>query len=380
MDLKNLFLVAAVLFFASYAFAEESPIYAGNISIDSIFASAVINDAGSNAVLEVEYNLKNTANSEESVDLGFLVSGTELKINGAQISNPVSFSADEEKTLTAKYNVEVAGDHSKTFSFNPLALTFSGKMNAKRVNSFFADVALPKSVNKIILASKEPYSHETDESGIVHYIWQANDSYPTTLTVKFSTLGIDLTAEKEVSPERITEENQILTIKITLQNNGNAELQNILIMDDYTPAEFEAVSPAEEFSIPDLNSSDPRLWWTKKIDSLGVGEMVSFSYSVKYIGDVSRVYDMKMSSSLITVNGHLAAVSNEPLVSKMVGVKEVIPEQKQGEEQKKESEQPPVKTQEEFPSMLLLLGISAIVVIAAAAFFIMRGLITKKRN
>jgi len=327
----------------------------GDIMIDSIIANIEIGD---NATVFVQYTLINEANKEETVDLAFSQLPVQLWIGDEKLENPVVFKPKEEKTIKLGYITSVGGNTTKVFSFNP-TLTFNGEPNSKRVRSSSVGILLPDGIKKIIGAKKEYYSKEVGMKGRVLYKWIDNDIYPTTLTIRWSTLDVNLDIVKKASPQKITAPNQTITVEITLENMGDKEVNNIILTDDYVPSDFEGVEPLEEFTIPKVNASDPRLFWIKGIRKLQPGEIRTISYSVRYIGDVSQIYDFDLKPSTVIVNGHLVAVSNEVTISKMVGATLV-----------EEAPEVPEKTKG-FPTQYLVIGaIIAIIAVLAVAYLI----------
>ena len=361
------FVFALLVFSASAASAQEL-FYTGNVSMDSIVADVVIEETAS---VNLEYVLKNHSASEETVDLGFLQTGAGMKIEGVEILNPVVFDANEEKILVVSYTAEVLGGATKAFSFNPSDLTFNNSANANRTQDFFAQILLPDGIKKIVWANKEPYADSANENGRIFYTWQKTDSYATALSIKFSTLDIDLDVLKSVSPDKITDANQTIVFQITVENKGERELMNILLTDDYELGEFEVASNENDFRIPDINESEPRLLWVKEIDSISPGEKLIFSYSLKYLGDVSRVYNMRLNSCIVSVDGHLAGASNEPVLSKVVGLKNVDeespPEPEETEENKGENGIP-LEVDYSLASIVLLF----VVVVGFLGFFFLK--------
>lgn len=280
--------------------------YDGSVTAESINANIVID---TNAIISVEYTLINEGDEDENIVLGF---------NGK--NETVFIKQKEMKTINLTYTATVDGDVTKTFSFNPI-LTFNGKPNSKRVKTFFSEIVLPGGIPKIIWTNKNYASKGVNNDGRVFYSWAYNDIYPTTLTVKWSTLDVDLSIIKEAYPQQITAPNQTINIKIIIENKGSKEVNNITLIDDYVPSEFEAIEPMDElFFMSGGNTTDPRLFWKKNIDQLRPNEVRNITYSIKYIGDVSQIYNFELKPCVVIVNGNLIGVSNEVTISRMVGV------------------------------------------------------------
>jgi hypothetical protein len=337
------------------AYASEL-FYSGDIIVDSIVADVSID---TNATVIVEYKLVNEGEKEETVDLAFSGFPVQLWVGDEKLYNPVVFKPKEEKIIKVTYTTTVGGETTKVFSFNP-TLTFNGRANSKRVKSFFVEILLPMSIKKIIGANKDYYGKGVNEEGRVFYVWAFDDIYPTMLCIRWSVLDVDLSVEKKASPQKITVPNQVITVEIILANKGGKEVYNIVLIDDYVPSDFEAVEPLEEFIVPPGNQSDPRLFWIREIGKLKSGEIRTITYSVRYIGDVSQIYDFDLKPSTVIVNGHLVAVSNEVTMSKMVGATLV-----------EEAFEVPEK-QEGFPTQYLVVGAIIAIIALLAVVYLMR--------
>lgn len=279
--------------------------YDGNVTAESINANIVID---TNALISVEYTLVNEGDEDENIVLGF---------NGK--NETVFIKQKEKKTINLTYTATVDGDVTKIFSFNPI-LTFNGKPNSKRVNTIFSEIVLPSGIQKIIWTNKNYASKGVNTNGRVYYSWADSDIYPTTVIVKWSTLDVDLNIIKDASPQEIKLPNQTISIKIIIENKGGKEVNNITLTDDYVPSEFEAIEPIDEFFMSGGNTSDPRLFWKKNIDKLSPNEVKNITYSIKYIGDISQIYNFELKPCVLLVNGNLIGVSNEVTISRMVGV------------------------------------------------------------
>lgn len=307
--------------------ASASLFYGGNVSVDSIVADVVIGDK---ADVAVEYTLVNGGDSAESVILGSPES-SELWQGSARLPNPILFGARESKTIRLAYSSEIEGEITKLFSFDP-KMTINNKSSSKSVEEYLVKILLPKGVEGIVWSNRGYFSSGI-ENGRASYMWAESDVYPTTLTIKWSTLGVSLSAEKNASPQKITEPGQAITIGIILENKGVKVVDGILLTDDYVPSDFEAGEPREDFILDGSNSSEPHLFWIKRIDRLQPGESRTFNYTVRYVGDVSQIYSFSLRPATVTVGGHLAALSNEVAISKMAGVVPAEEPQSFGESQ-----------------------------------------------
>jgi hypothetical protein len=340
----------------------DSPFYEGEIVIDSVEALVDIEEEAS---VEIKYILVNRSDAETTVDIDVLIPDADVLIDGEEFSNPLAFNPGEVKDLVVSAVIEPQGEDTKTLAI-PTNLALDGKFHAEWTKLWVVRATLPEGVRGIILASKEPTEQGANEAGRITYTWEYVNIYPTTLDFKWSVLDLALDLEKRVSPEKITEPDQILTIEVQIQNLGDREIANVLLLDDYVPTDFEAVEPLGELFIPETEESDPHLFWAKEILLLGAGEKRSFQYKVKYTGDVSVIHDLELKPCRVMVEGRLVSVSNLVRISKMVGAGQEVAQQ---EELEKSA-----------PFPLWAVIILAFVGIALGAFMIFRGLSLAKRG
>lgn len=293
--------------------------YKGNVIVDTIDVQIFIN---TEAEVIAEYKLINTGDAEESVEIELIKPSTTLYVNGELLKNPITFSPQEQKNITLSYDGEIEGESLKRFTFSPQIL-INSKRSVKHTNNYCVDLLLPEGIPSLI-GSSETYSNKiiTNEDRSL-YQWEYHNIYPTTISFMWSDLGVNFEVEKSVTPQDITEPNQIITIQIVFKNLSDEEFHQVSLVDDFDPSEFESVQPIDGFTITDEEASDPRLIWRKDIEKLGAQEVLSFEYSIKYIGDTSMIYDFKLAPVKILIDSQLAAASNDVTLRKMVRVTKV---------------------------------------------------------
>jgi hypothetical protein len=326
--------------------------YAGDIIIDSIAIRAEAdNEATANAV----YVLTNRGSYNEKVDLQFTQSPVPLEVDGEGLRNPVLFKPYEKKSINLTCNLNITGETTKTLSIDPTML-FNGKPNSKPTKALLIKVFLPLGIDSLAWANQEPEG-EGFEDGRKFYSWSNVDIYPTTLCLKWSTLQVELSVEKSVTPQEITTPNQIINIEVNLQNKSGKTVNRINLTDQYVAFEFEAVDPLWEFS-----EQGPWLLWMKNINSLEPEETETLAYSVKYVGFSSRSYEFDLRPCIVTVDGHLVVVSNKVRMSQS-GAEIPAPTDS---DIPTESEAQPLH----FPSLPLLGGIVLIVAVLRVGYLI----------
>jgi hypothetical protein len=279
--------------------------YAGNIIVDSITIRV---EADEEATVNAVYVLENRSKYNEEVDLQFAQYQVPLEVEGEELYNPVIFKPYEKKYINLTCNLNITGETTKMLSLDPTIL-FNGKPNSEPARTSIINVFLPQGISHLAWANQQP-REEGFEDGREFYTWNSSDIYPTLLSLKWSTLQVELSVEKSVTPQEITGPDQIINIEIILQNEGDTAVNRISLTDQYTAFEFAAVDPLWEFG-----DYGPWLIWRKNINSLEPGETQNLTYSVKYVGFSSYSYDFYLKPCVVTVDGHLVVVSNEVRVS-----------------------------------------------------------------
>ena len=326
--------------------------YTGDIIIDSI---AIRVEADDEATANAIYLLTNYDCYNEEVDLQFAQSPVPLEVDGEELSNPVVFKPWEKKSINLTDNLNITGETTKTLSLDPTML-FNGKPNSEPTKALLIKVFLPQGINSLAWANQEP-DEEGFEDGRKFYSWSGVDIYPTILCLKWSTLQVKLSVEKSVTLREITTPNQIIDIEINLHNKGDTTVNRISLTDQYVAFEFTAVDPLREFG-----EYGPWLLWTKNINSLEPGETRTLAYSVKCVGFSSESYDFDLRPCVVTVDGHLAVVSNKVRMSQRGAA---IPAPTDSDVPT-ESEAEPLH----LPSLPLLGGITLIVAVVRGGYLI----------
>jgi hypothetical protein len=285
--------------------------YSGAIDIDTIHADVDIRDTAS---VTITYTLVNGGAAPEQADVEFWDPSKQLTLGNAPVRNPLRFEAGEKKTVFVSYIAEVTGDEPMLFALDP-TLLFDGTYHPGRTGEIVISMVMPKGVKNIISANREFSSKRISDDGRVQYEWIFRDEYPTMLTVKWTSLAVDLKITKSASSQAITEQNRDLHIDISVSNQGDKEVTNLSLSDNFVPSDFEAIEPISEFYIPGLNTSDPRLFWSTNLGSLPPGDARTVSYSVRYIGPVAQTYDLTLSPATGYMDGTLVAISNPLTVS-----------------------------------------------------------------
>lgn len=326
--------------------------YAGDIVIDSIDMRVEVDHEGTfNAV----YLLTNRGCDSQEVDLQFAQSLVPLEADGEELRNPVVFRPYERKSIQLTCNLNITGETTKTLCLDPTML-FNGKPNSEPTKALLIDVLLPEETNGLAWANQEP-DKDALENGRRLYSWTGSDVYPTILCLKWSTLQVDLSVEKSVTPREISTPDEIINIQITLRNKGDTAVESVGVTDQYSAFDFVAVTPLGEFG-----KHEPWLLWRKNISSLEPGETRTLAYSVKYVGFGSQTREFDLKPCVVTVDGHLVFVSNK--VRMIQSADAMAP--------RTDSEVPPEPEAESlrFPSLPLLGGIAIVLAIVRGAYLI----------
>jgi hypothetical protein len=311
MMIKNLLLTIILLGWICQAVGAADLFYSGNIGIDSIQADVDLRDAGS---VTIVYSLSNQGDAPETVTVEYWNTSNSLYVGNAPVRNPVLFRAGEHQSFIVRYRETIREQEPKTFTLDP-TLLFNGAFAPGTAGEYTVSLVLPAGVKALLTSSKGFQSKGTTGDGRVQYTWKFENEYPTQLTVKWTTLEIDLEVTKDVSPPTITEQNRVLKMEITVQNLGEERVDNLTLSDNYVPSNYEAIEPMSEFFSPDLNVSDPRVIWKRNLGALNPGETKRVTYSVKYIGNLSIYSIINLPPTGVYWNGTLVGISNAVPVS-----------------------------------------------------------------
>jgi hypothetical protein len=308
--------ICLMVLIAAQPVAAQDLFYSGSITIDDI---EVILDIRDEAVILGEYVLTNRGEVEESVTLGVPEREAAFWEGDDPVTGPITFHSGETKTIQARYTAPVEGTGTHALSFTP-AITLNGAFHPEPPACVSVTAWLPENVQKILHSNKDMTRHPPDEKGRVAYSWEEFNIYPTSFTILWSTQQLDLSVEKSATPSRITEFDQHITVQLVIHNHGEDVIEDIVLMDDFVPSEFEAVEPMDAFWVPQVEESDPHLYWTKHFDELQPGQEMTVQYVLKYIGDTSMVYTIQLKPCRVTAGGLLVGVSNHVPLYQRVGV------------------------------------------------------------
>lgn len=280
--------------------------YTGSIGIDSIRADVDLRDTGS---VTLVYTLSNRGSAPETVTVEYWNTSIPLYIGNVPVQNPVLFRAGEQKSFVVRYGEVIRDLEPRTFRLDP-TLLFNEAFAPVEAGEYTITLLLPSGVKALLTSNKEYQSQSTTGEGRVQYVWRFENDYPTALTVKWTSLGIDLAITKEISPQKITEQNRALRVEITVENRGEIRVDNLTLSDDFIPSDYEALEPGSEFFSPDLNRSDPRVIWRKHIGGLDPQKTTRAEYSITYIGNLSQSPVIHLPPTRAYQGGILVGVSN----------------------------------------------------------------------
>jgi hypothetical protein len=299
-----------------------TPFYDGHIIVDDISTHITLDDS---AQIVVEYTLVNTTKEPVQVSTRYADTSAKLSQDGMDLVDPLAFDPGEVKKITLHTKVEIQGENLRSFSFNP-NLTFDGKRHGLPVTHLLTTVVLPSGINRFVSEPEIAFEKAIDEAGRIVYSWEQFDLYPSTIRLSWSVSGIDLRIIKQVQPAQITEPNQILHFSVSVVNEGDQAVENISLEDDFDPLEYKTVGSQSALWLSESPESDSRLFWQVEIDRLQPGELKSYDYKLRYIGDVSMIHGFTIKPCMACVDGDLVAISNRVAMDKLVGAVKVSPE------------------------------------------------------
>lgn len=281
--------------------------YEGNVVVEAIRADV---DIDRKADVVISYTLANRGEAREQVTL--------QSAAGTGSLQTATLEPGMKKEVLFEYAVEVAGDSVRTLSFDP-SLLINGKPPAARAGSIAVTMALPAGVPSLISSNRDLIRDEDGRNGRIAYYWAAEDLYPTTITAKWSTLGVNLAVEKTVNPREITEPDQECMVTIMVANLGGTGVENILLRDTFPTSDFEAISPEDEFVMMAGNGSEPRIFWEKTIPSLQAGQVATVEYRIRFVGETALVHEFALQPTALYLDGSLVAASERVTLHQLTG-------------------------------------------------------------
>jgi len=281
--------------------------YEGKVVVNAIRADV---NFQSTADVHIVYSLINQGQAREQVAL-------QPAAGNGQVQN-IAIEPGQKTEVLFKFTVNAAGDKVRTLSLDP-ALLINGKPSAERVSDIAVTLKMPAGIPSLISSNKDFVADKTDAEGRTGYVWIAQDLYPTTITVKWSTLGTNIVVEKAVTPPQITAPDQECTVTLNVANRGTTAVQNLLLRDTFTTSDFEGISPKEEFVRKEGNDTTQRLIWEKAIPSLPAGQNVTIQYRIRYIGQTAQVYNFQLQPTEVYAGGSLVASSKRVTLHQLTG-------------------------------------------------------------
>jgi hypothetical protein len=323
--------------------ANAALFYTGGVSIDSLSATI---DVTSKAEITIEYDLVNYGGDAEALNITYFPPDAIVRIDGNELSNPIDFQPGAKRKLSLNYSIDLSAAEYQSITFAPMVL-FNDLASSQRLKSYDVTLMLPEGVERIIHSSMD-YDDTDSEDGRFFVLWKKKDLYPIPLTVAWTTLDVNIAAVKEATPDLLTAPGEV-EVEVTIQNNGDEEVRDIILIDSFFPGTFEAISPLSEFELVESETSDPHLYWKKEIDSLKSGETKTFTYFIR----VSALsLETRLDSLSVLVGGIPVSVSNDIILYSELG----------------EGYEPGVS--QRFPTLYVIIG--AIIIVSIVAFFAVR--------
>jgi hypothetical protein len=304
----------------------QSLFYEGDVVVESISSTITLSEE---AVVESAYVLHNKGGQEEQLSVQLADPDARDGLVYFVVEDPLILQPGERKTLLSKYILPLPEEDFQTLAYH-LALNFNDLPLAESPIHMETEVILPEGVSRLTAANKDFIGPEVDDQGRSHLFRQVQNRFPTRTTLKWNRLGLDLRVGKSVQPQKITEADQTLEVEIVVENMGQVLLESLLVQDSFSPSTYQGVSPEEAFTLTDPEVSDPRLLWQAEVPSLEVGETRSFTYTVRYVGDVRQIYDLEVDPAVVLWGGQAVALSNPVRVGLVVGAEVVQPDQGRG--------------------------------------------------
>jgi hypothetical protein len=307
MKLRFLILILLLSLSISGGYAKDV-FYNGNITLDSLVATIDITE---NAQIDALYTLKNSGPVTERVVPVYSSPSIPIMFQGQRLSQPLTIPAGEERQISVNNVQEVQGENTKVFSYDP-SLLFNDQELSTITRSADIIIILPTGTQQLISTNVPPESQTMTPDGRVIYHWLLRDRFLVPLSLKWSGLDVVLEVTKTIRPMKISESSRDITIEISLMNKGNTPVENIWLIDDFDPSQFNELEPRGEFTDP---SSEPRILWRKNITVMQPNEMRTFRYSVRFIDSIAESYDIVIRPTRVYMSRDLVGASNEVTIN-----------------------------------------------------------------
>ena len=297
MKMNKLVWIVMLVVFASVCYAGVN-FYSGNMIIEKVVANIDLSNE-----IEVEYDIFEPLKSE-SVFISFSENVSYVSVEGYPVSLPafISIKKDEKQKISISYLPVVNKERVKSFNFNP-KIWFNNNLNPNPVSHYELNVILPQGATNLI---NPPDDYVIDEVyGRVRYSWKIENAYLTSLKFQWSISDADIALKKDISFD-----DDIVNVKLVIQNKGLNDLDEIVLKDYFFPAKFESVSPLDEFDIyipPEGTIANEEIIWNKVI-SLRAGESKEIEYRLR---DLDRTTDSVFNPTTVFVDGLLVSTSNQ---------------------------------------------------------------------
>jgi hypothetical protein len=242
--------------------------YSGSTYISSL--STTIEITNEKAFVISNYVFK----GDDKVKVNFvgLPPNAVVEFDGKTYSKEFSINPEGEKTVKVTYEFDLGDEDTQGLKYSPKP-TFDDKLYSEKVNHYLKVIA-PYYLNGFTSVSRD-YTSSSKENGKNIFIWDEH-AYLKPLVLKWNTLNFDISVTREI-PNILDD---VFEVKITITNNGNKDIENLMLEENFMRSHFEGVYPKEEFKLESYGI-DTRLYWRKIIPLLKSGETKTVSYKLK---------------------------------------------------------------------------------------------------
>jgi predicted transglutaminase-like cysteine proteinase len=137
-------------------------------------------------------------------------------------------NALESQVLDLDYTLAVSGGKTKTLQFFP-DITIDDSDFVYKAQTFVVEIELPPAAKKIISSSLSP-SKIVRKDGHITCLYTYSDFNLLPILLKWSEVDVDIAVTKTA---KLLSENQ-MEVTIQIQNNQDTQVNNLLIVDDYS--------------------------------------------------------------------------------------------------------------------------------------------------
>lgn len=267
--------------------------YNGKIIQDNVKIDILIENGTAN--VNAEYGFLNIGSSAEKVKLSFpSYQNAVIELNEQEFKrgDELELASGEKQIIKILYSMSA----NEIFNLAPEVL-FNGKAHEQKIRRYIVNLHFANSGAK--LTNYMPEFIEINDANLNgrNYLYDEAGVYSSLISFEWTEIQTNIFVSRSIS--EISRQGDILEATTSITNNGD-ELNNLELQDAFLSANYKPISPIEEFKKID-SEFEPVYSWTKKINSLGAGETLTFSYKL----NVTNIANLRLLPLRVLMDGEL---------------------------------------------------------------------------